>query len=185
MNLLVRIERALAFASSMFIAGAFCLVVLLRYVFDSDLFAYEEWVLLVAFLLYFVGGALASHDDVHIKGDVIQEYIRSARTRSLYLGGVLLLEAAIAAALTYFAARMFVNEFARWPGIPATPVYGIPLAAPRFFIFAGLALMTLHAFLNGYRKVRAGLAMPRATDAPTADTRPGDHGAGRGGEDAQ
>ena len=71
MDILVRIERALAFASSMFLAGAFCLVVLLRYVFDSDLFAYEEWVLLVAFLLYFVGGALASHDDVHIKGDVI------------------------------------------------------------------------------------------------------------------
>ena len=41
MNLLVRIERALAFASSMFIAGAFCLVVLLRYVFDSDLFAHS------------------------------------------------------------------------------------------------------------------------------------------------
>ena len=169
----------------MFIAAVFCVVVLLRYVFDSDLFAYEEWVLVATFLLYFVGGALASHDDVHIKGDVIQEYIGSARTKSLYLGGVLLLEAAIAAALTYFALRMFTNEFARWPNIPATSVYAIPLAVPRFFIFAGLALMTLHTFLNGVRRVRAGLAMPHGTGDSTSDDRTPDGSTSRSREDSR
>ena len=166
MNIIVRLEKAIVFACSSFIACAFCVIVLLRYGFESDLFAYEEWVLTVAFLLYFIGGALASHDDVHIKGDIVQEYIKSPRTKKLFHGSVLLLEAAIAAILTYFAFRMFVHEFARWPNIPTTPVYKIPLAVPRFFILAGLALMTLHSLANGLRHLRTGLAMPRSTNSP-------------------
>ena len=172
MDILVRLERAIVFACSTLIAGAFCVIVLLRYGFQSDLFAYEEWVLTAAFLLYFIGGALASHDDVHIKGDIVQEYIKSARAKKLFHGSVLLLEAVIAAILTYFAFRMFLHEFARWPNIPTTPVYKIPLAVPRFFIFAGLALMTLHSFLNGLRHLRTGLAMPHSSPSPAAETKP-------------
>ena len=170
MDTLVRLEKAIVFASSLFLAGAFCAIVLMRYVFDSDLFAYEEWVLTVAFLLYFIGGALSSHDDVHIKADIIQEYIASARARTLYQGGILLLEAVIGVVLTYFALRMFLHEFVRWPNIPTTPVYKIPLAVPRFFILAGFALMSLHAFLNAYRYLRTGLAMPGPAEPPSSDT---------------
>lgn len=153
MDRLVRLEKAIAFTCCLFLAAAFCLIVFLRYVFESDLFAYEEWVLTVAFLLYFVGGALASREDVHIKADIVEEYIRSARAKARYQGCVLLFEAAVGALLTWFALLMFLHEFERWPDIPTTPVYKIPLAVPRFFIFAGLALMTLHAFLNGYRRL--------------------------------
>ena len=169
MDTLVRLEKAIVFACSLFLAAAFCVIVLLRYGLDADLFAYEEWVLTVAFLLYFIGGALSSHDDVHIKADIIQEYIGSARTRKLYQGGILLLEAAIGVVLTYFALRMFLHEFVRWPNIPTTPVYKIPLAVPRFFILAGFALMTLHASLNAYRYLRSGLDMPRSPQPPASD----------------
>ena len=169
MDILVRLERAIVLVCSLFLASAFCVIVLLRYGFESDLFAYEEWVLTVAFLLYFVGGALSSHDDVHIKADIVQEYIRSPRSRALYQGCLLLLEAALGVVLTYFALRMFAHEFVRWPDIPTTPVYKIPLAVPRFFILAGFALMTLHAFLNGLRHLRAGLRMPRGADPTTPE----------------
>ena len=156
MDSLVRLERAIVVVCCLLLAAAFCLIVFLRYVFESDLFAYEEWVLTVAFLLYFVGGALASREDVHIKADIVEEYIRSARTKARYQGCVLLFEAAVGLCLTWFALQMFMHEFERWPDIPTTPVYKIPLAVPRFFIFAGIALMTLHAFLNGYRRLRQG-----------------------------
>ena len=43
MDMLVRLEKAIVFASSLFLAAAFCLIVLLRYGLDADLFAYEEW----------------------------------------------------------------------------------------------------------------------------------------------
>ena len=172
MDSLVRLEKAIAFTCCLFLAAAFCLIVFLRYVFESDLFAYEEWVLTVAFLLYFVGGALASRGDVHIKADIVEEYIRNPRRKALYHGCVLLFESAVGALLTWFALRMFLHEFERWPDIPTTPVYKIPLAVPRFFIFAGLALMTLHAFLNGYRRLLESRLPAAETAARSVDDGP-------------
>ncbi|KIC22786.1 TRAP transporter small permease [Leisingera sp. ANG-Vp] len=163
MDLLVKLERAIVFTCSLFLASVFLVVVLMRYVFESDLFAYEEWALIVAFLLYFAGGALASKTDSHIKADIILEMIRTPRGRQVYSGVIQLVEALILAGLTYFAVRMFLNEFARWPNIPATTVYKIPLAVPRFFIAAGFVLMTLHALLNGLQTLRgARAASPEA-----------------------
>ena len=167
MAILVWLERSIVFFCSLFLTAAFCLVVLLRYGFDSDLFAYEEWVLTVAFLLYFLGSALASHHDVHIKADIVQEYLKPEHAKTLFQGSMLLFEAAIALVLTYYAGEMFFNEFARWPDIPTTPVYKIPLAVPRCFIFLGFALMTLHAFVNGIRQIRAGIRMSRTAESAT------------------
>jgi TRAP-type C4-dicarboxylate transport system permease small subunit len=163
MDLLVKLERAIVFTCSLFLASVFLAVVLMRYVFETDLFAYEEWALIVAFLLYFAGGALASKTDSHIKADIILELIRSDRARQIYSGVIQLIEALILAGLTYFAWRMVLNEFARWPNIPTTTVYKIPLAVPRVFIAAGFVLMTLHALLNGLQTLRrAGTADPKA-----------------------
>lgn len=146
-----RIERAIIFACSLIIAFTFCLVVLLRYVFHSDLFAYEEWILTVAFLLYFTGGAAATASNAHIKADILLELLRTQRAKNALQCAVMALEAIIGAFLTYYAVLMVMNEFARWPNIPATPVYAIPLAAPRIFILIGFALMTLHAAIHAAR----------------------------------
>jgi TRAP-type C4-dicarboxylate transport system permease small subunit len=142
----------------------FCLVVLLRYVFETDLFAYEEWVLTVAFLLYFVGGSLASRTNTHIKADIVVELIRSERTKKIYSGVILLIEALIVGMITWYAANMFLHEFARWPNIPTSPVYKIPLAVPRFFIVLGFALMTFHSLVNGLHDIRVGRSM--TADSP-------------------
>ena len=163
MNYLEKIERAIAFCCSIFLASVFVAVVFLRYVFETDLFAYEEWVLVVAFLLYFTGGALASRYDTHIKADIVLELIRTEHGRKIYAGIILLVEAIIVAALAWYAGKMVLNEFARWPNIPTTTVYKIPLAVPRFFIFVGFVLMTLHAAINGLRSLRAGFALKANT----------------------
>lgn len=156
MDILHKLERAIAFSTSVFLALVFIVVVFLRYVFETDLFAYEEWVLIVAFLMYFIGGGLASRSDTHIKADIVVEHIRTEHGKRIYAGFILLIEAAIVAALTWYAGKMVLNEFARWPNIPTTTVYKIPLAVPRFFIFVGFALMTLHSALLGFKKIREG-----------------------------
>jgi len=160
MEVLNKIERMITLCCCLFLASVFCLVVLLRYVFETDLFAYEEWVLTVAFLLYFTGGALASKTNSHIKADIMLEYIHSERSKTIYSGVILLVEALIVGLVAWFAAKMFLNEFVRWPNIPTSPVYKIPLAVPRFFIVAGFILMALHSLLNGLQLIRAGRDMP-------------------------
>ncbi|WP_052265372.1 TRAP transporter small permease [Ruegeria sp. ANG-R] len=154
MGLLVKIERTIVFTCSLFLASVFFAVVLMRYVFETDLFAYEEWALVIAFLMYFAGGALASKTDSHIKADLISEIIKSEEAKRIYTGILQLVEAAILIGLSYFAIKMFLHEFARWPNIPTSTVYKIPLAVPRFFITAGFILMAFHALVNGIQILR-------------------------------
>jgi len=52
---LVKLQRWLMVASSIFVMLIMCLEVLLRYVFKSDLFGIEEIVVIAAFWLYFMG----------------------------------------------------------------------------------------------------------------------------------
>lgn len=146
-----KIENVLIFTSSVVITFIFCLVVLLRYGLEMDLFAYEEWLMIIAFLLYFIGGAAATAENGHIKADIVVELIKSERTKAGFLCIVMIIETIIGAYLTYYAILMVMNEFSRWPSIPATTVYRIPLAIPRAFIMIGFALMTMHAAIHVFR----------------------------------
>ncbi len=146
-----KIEDTLIFLASVIITITFCLVVLLRYGFKVDLFAYEEWLMIIAFLLYFIGGAAATAQNGHIKADIVVELIKSEKTRAGFLSFVMTLETIIGLFLTYYAILMVMNEFVRWPNIPATTVYRFPLAIPRIFIMVGFALMTMHAAIHVVR----------------------------------
>ena len=148
---IVQTERAIIFICSLIISFTFCFVVLLRYGFESDLFAFEEWVLTIAFILYFIGGAAATADNVHIKADIVLELLKSEKTKAGFQSFVMVLETLIGVMLTYYAVLMVMNEFVRWPNIPTTTVHKIPLALPRIFILTGFALMTLHSALHAVR----------------------------------
>ncbi len=159
MKRIIQLEHAIIFVCSVIIAFTFCLVVLLRYGFESDLFAYEEWILTIAFLLYFLGGAAATAGNAHIKADIVLELIRSEKSRNGFQCIVMVLETIIGAFLTWYAVLMVLNEFVRWPNIPTSPVYKIPLAVPRIFILVGFFLMTVHAGLHAvkfYKSYREG-----------------------------
>ena len=139
MKRIIQLEHAIIFVCSVIIAFTFCLVVLLRYGFQSDLFAYEEWILTIAFLLYFIGGAAATAGNAHIKADIVLELIRSEKSRNGFQCIVMVLETIIGAFLTWYAVLMVLNEFVRWPNIPTSPclqdsVGGTPDLHPgRFF----------------------------------------------------
>ncbi len=148
---IAKLEGAIIAFCSMLIATGFSLVVVVRYVFHADLFAYEEIILPTAFVLYFIGAARASYDDTHIKADLVLEAIRNKRSRIAYQTFIFCAEGLITLVFTYFAFKMFVAEFAKYPNIPRTAVYQIPLAVPRFAILVGFALMSLHSFAHAYR----------------------------------
>ncbi len=169
---IVQLEHAIIFVCSVTIAFTFCLVVLLRYGFESDLFAYEEWILTIAFLLYFLGGAAATANNAHIRADIVVELIRTERSRNAFQCVVMILETVIGAFLTYYAVLMVQNEFVRWPNIPTSPVYKIPLAVPRIFILVGLALMTVHAAVSAvkyYKSFREAVGKVERDTSPSRE----------------
>ncbi len=143
-----KLEGAIVALCSLFIAVAFSMVVIVRYVFHADLFAYEEIVLPVAFVLYFIGAARASRDDTHIKADLVLEALSTRRSRLAYQIFIFCAEGLIALIFAYLALKMFIGEFAKYPSMAKSTVYQLPLAVPRFFIFLGFLLMGMHSFAH-------------------------------------
>jgi TRAP-type C4-dicarboxylate transport system permease small subunit len=62
--------------SIIIVAAAF-----MRYIVRGDLYGYEEWVKLLAFWLYFMGGAYGAYNDTHVSADLIDAYLPEGRTR--------------------------------------------------------------------------------------------------------
>jgi TRAP-type C4-dicarboxylate transport system permease small subunit len=50
-----------------------------RYVLHGDLYGYEEWVKLLAFWLYFMGGAYGAYNNTHVSADVIDAYLPAGK----------------------------------------------------------------------------------------------------------
>ena len=53
--------------------------VLLRYVLNLSLFGVDEIIVMVAYWLYFIGGAYATATDGHIKADLVSAFVHNAR----------------------------------------------------------------------------------------------------------
>ena len=145
---IVFVQKVLLVVCSLLIAITFGVVVVLRYGFEMNLFAYEEWMLAAAFTLYFIGSAQGSFDNTHIKADLVKEWIRSEAAKRRVDLVIFALEVAIGAVLTYWAGLMVADDLSRYPNLPATPVYSIPLAVPRGVILLGFALMTLYSAMH-------------------------------------
>ena len=147
----VFVQKVLLVVCSLLIAVTFGVVVVLRYGFEMNLFAYEEWMMAAAFTLYFIGSAQGSFENTHIKADLLKEWIKSEAKKRWVDLVIFSLEVAIGAVLTYWAYLMVADDLSRYPNLPATPVYSIPLVVPRGVILLGFALMTLYSAMHIFR----------------------------------
>lgn len=123
---------------------------LARYLFAFDLYGAEEFLLIAAFWLYFIGAAFGSYEKSHIEADFIQSMMGdTAFTRALgYLRDII--ELAVLVVLTYWSWLFILFALERWP---VSPGWKIPLVVPQSAILVGFVLMTLHAAIHLWDRV--------------------------------
>ena len=149
-RLLVAAKAAFLAVACLVMASTLVLVVVLRYGFSADLFAYEEWLLVICFWLYFAGGALGTYERSHVTADLLSHAItdrRLAWIRRVLVTGV---EAAVCAAVNYWAGLMIIDEVASYPRWQTTIALQIPFLVPRLGMFAGFLLMGFYSSLQLY-----------------------------------
>ena len=155
-------KSVLVVISCLIMAGTFFFVVIVRYGFEGDLFAYNEWLLMVCFWLFFMGGALGTYEGSHINADLLDYVTDSERLRWLRKLVVTTIEVIVSVALVYWAVLMIYDEIVSYPNWTVTPALKIPFLIPRTGILVGLLMMSLYSAFHLYALIRT---RPRAVQA--------------------
>jgi len=141
-----------------------------RYVIRGDLYGYEEWVKLIAFWLYFMGGAYGAYNDTHVSADMVDAYIPAGKPRQIMIFIRQLITSIMSLVFTYFGYYFFMFgllgplpkkdilmvgwngvdlsfsfiDFWNLRAIARTTIWQIPLWTSYAAIFLGLIFMSIY-----------------------------------------
>ena len=155
-SVLLLIKEYFLAISSLTMAFVFFFVVVLRYWFQADLFAYEEWVLMIAFWVYFLGAAMGSYQNTHVKADFLLSLIDNVKTKWIVVNCTLFIETLICIVLSYWGWLMLAEEISAYPDWQRTTGLELPFFIPKLGIFLGFILMTFYTALHFYSGLRDG-----------------------------
>ncbi len=125
----LKVMRWIVIFSGFLMAATFFMVVVVRYGFSGNLFAYEEWLLTFCFWGFFAGAALASARGYHINADILGIVITNPRLKWWRQLVVLSVELFVTAAILYWGYLMLAEEVAQYPLWKRTPALQIPYFA--------------------------------------------------------
>lgn len=157
---LVKVMNAIIIVCGCIMALTFFSVVILRYIFNADLFAYEEWLLAIAFWMFFMASAVASYRDTHITADILGIVLVNPTAvwwRTLIVKSI---ELIILAYLSYLGLLMVLEDLGDYPRWQTTIALKIPFIVPRLGIFLGLLMMTVFTLLALIAHVKSRSATP-------------------------
>ena len=149
-RIMVAVKGVFVAVASLIMAATFFCVVILRYGFQADLFAYNEWLLIICFWLYFMGGALGTYDRSHINADLLSYMTDNPRFNWLRMVVVTAIELVISIAIVYWAVLMIYDEVDSYPSWQTTVALKIPFLVPRIGILVGFVLMMFYSALHLY-----------------------------------
>ena len=164
-RILLRLQTIYVIFGCIVMAFTFFFVVIVRYGFESDLFAYEEWLLIVCFWLYFIAAAIGTWEGSHVHADLLNFVIVDPAKRRLRALAITAIEFVVTAALVYWSILMMIEEIGDYPGWQTTIALQIPFFVPRAAIFVGFVLMGFYSALRLYVLIN----LPVSAFEPTAE----------------
>lgn len=141
----LKFMRRFVAAGGLLMAVTFAAVVIIRYGFAGNLFAYEEWLLAISFWSFFLGAALASERQTHVNADILGVVIKNPKLiwwRGLIVYAIEILIGLYIIWWCYLAVAAEINAYPLWE---TTTALRIPSVLPRSAILVGFFFMTLFA----------------------------------------
>lgn len=158
------VMRLIVTFTGFLMAFTFGAVVVIRYGFGGDLFAYEEWLLALSIVGFFAGAVLACSRNLHINADILGIVIKNPRL--IWWRGfvVLAIELIVVLFLVYACYVSLLDDFS-FPRLRATPVLRIPFVSWRIAIMIAFGFMAMFIAAYLYVHIRKGLGLPLKSDA--------------------
>ena len=163
LKLVASVMRLIVTVSGLLMALTFGAVVVIRYGFGGDLFAYEEWLLAFCIVGFFAGAVLASARNLHINADILGIVIRDPRLIWWRGFAVLLIELIVILFLFYACHVSLLDDFS-FPRLRSTPVLRIPFVSWRIAIMVAFGFMAMFTAAYLYAHIRIGLGLPLKSD---------------------
>ena len=159
MNWMLIAMKAIVIFSGFLMAFTFGAVVVIRYGFGGDLFAYEEWLLAISIIGFFAGAVLASESKMHINADILGIVLQNPRL--IWWRGfvVLSIELIVCLFVVYACYISLMDDFS-FPRLRATPVLRIPFVSWRIAIAIAFGFMSMFSAAFLYVHIRQGLGLP-------------------------
>ena len=156
LQIILSLMKGLIATAGCIMALTFFFVVILRYIFHADLFAYEEWLMVFSFWMIFLASAVATHDNSHITADILGFLLKNPKTiwmRDLLVKSI---ELFILLYLTYLGYVMITEDIAAYPMWQMSIALKIPFLVPRLGIAFSFLLMTIYTVFHLYLLVKEG-----------------------------
>lgn len=128
-----------------------CASVAARAVFHIDLYANEEFILVLAFWLYMMGGAYGSSEQSHISADLVSEYARNHAAKRLVLLCVKAVEVFVLIVFCYWACLLMIWNIERGA---VSIAWKIPVILPQSSILLGFVIMLAYAIRDLHRLIK-------------------------------
>ncbi|KPD10839.1 TRAP transporter small permease [Phaeobacter sp. 11ANDIMAR09] len=163
MNWALVIMKAIVIFSGALMGVTFGAVVIVRYGFGGDLFAYEEWLLAISIVGFFAGAVLASERRLHISADILGIIIQNPR--AIWWRGfvVLAIELIVTLFIVYACYLSLADDFS-FPRLRSTPALRIPFVSWRIAIMIAFGFMSMYSAAYLYVHIRKGLGLPLKSD---------------------
>lgn len=148
------------FVMSMLLMVIITAATIMRYVFQMDLYGYEEWVKIFAFWLYFMGAGYGAFAGTHISADLISSYLKDGIFKRSLTFIKCLITLGVSLLFTKYGWDYFIFGYMGPLGtgvaIPRTVAWRIPLWTAYAAIFIGLLSMSYYFMWDA---IRAGKAL--------------------------
>jgi len=147
----LKLERFIIILTSWLCVLTIVLAVILRYIFHTDLYGIEEFLIIFAFWLYFMGAAYGAYEKSHIRADIISVFLKNQKLVKLFSILELSISTLACAILTLWGFKYLLwglQKGARSSG------WRIPLVIPQSSILIGFLLMCIYFFVHLIKAIK-------------------------------
>ena len=122
----------------------------MRYILKIDLFGIEEWLTLITMWLYFLGATYGSYEESHIKGDLLNLFIKTKKQKKIHQIYVYLYSSVVLVFWCKWAMDYFIRSLGNGQ---RTPGWHFPLWTSQTAVSIGIFGMFFYSLYHLIRTI--------------------------------